>query len=909
MAAQPEAIIRAKLHRPPVAADYVCRKPLHDRLQQARHLPFILVSAPAGYGKSTLISHWLQSAGVPYSWLSLDEADSNLRVFISYFVAAVRAIRPAACQATQRWLQGDTLPDSHTLSGALSNDLDSLEKPFYLALDDYHHIHNPAVHDLLDHLLEHPPGGLRLVIMSRRDPPLSLAHLLARHQMTDIRMRDLQFTEAETAVFLRRAVGQGLDASVVKRLHQRTEGWPAALRLAALGLQHRGDVEWFCRGSIGHSRQLQEYMTGEFLAEQPPEARDCLCRISILDRFCAPLCRSVCHTRCGPEKCAIQQRATDQAVVGAGVLCIPLDDREQWFRYHHLFRELLQRTLADQLSPGEIAELHRRAAAWFEGQGLLDEAIRHALRGDGPEGAARLVARYRNEILKEERWHQLGQWLSSLPPGTGEDIPGFLILKAWYLENRGRFGDMYQLLDRLEQLLQTHPPDERSGRQIRGEIDALRSYQRYAEGKGTLAVAHAQRALEQLGPECLNQRGYALILLAAALQMVGEVERARRAVHEALADVSIPTPSTYHTRLMYSLCFVDWMAADIRALKRTAAQALQMSNELGLAESGQVGRYFVGIAAYQLNDLAEAEAALKPVVADPWLPRMEYFVHSALALAAVHQARGRPDEATATVDGVADFLLKLRNTSLLRFVDAFRAELALRQDRLAEALRWAEPFDPEPFSPIYQFYAPQTTLAKVLVARGGVTSATRVAQLLERMEAYLTKIHNRRFLIEILAIKALFHRAQGDLQAATRLLERAVSLAQPGGLVRVFVDLGEPMAELFERVEWKKQERPLATRIAAAFQTDLQAGTAEPGRRVPAAGGANPGLSNLLTRRELEMLHMLDERLSNKEIAARLHIAPATVKRHAENIYRKLDVSGRREAVEEARRLGLLDRT
>jgi LuxR family maltose regulon positive regulatory protein len=902
------SIIRTKLHRPPVAADIVCRPALHARLDAGRRVPLSLTAAPAGYGKSTVVSHWLETCGYPSAWLSLDETDSDLRVFVSYLVAAVQTVYPTACQDTLLQLQADELPSTKRLGGLLCNDLDAIGKEFILALDDYQRIRDSDVHELMDFLLEHPPRGLHLTIMSRRDPPLSLGSLRAGHRMIEIRMQDLEFTADETAAFLERAIGHSLGSSSLKDLQNKTEGWPVALRLAALALQHQNNAEEFLQGFGGDSRQLQEYLVAEILAHQSPDTCDCLCRTAILDRFCAPLCQSLCDTKCGPGECTLRDRTADQAFLGAGLLCIPLDDRQEWYRYHHLFQELLQRYLQEHLDATETASLHDRASRWFEEQGLLDEAIQHALKGSDPRSAGSLIARHRSEILNEEQWHRLDQWLRWLPPGTAEDNPELLLLKAWLLANRCRHAEAHEILDRIDELLVDCPPDVLTTQRIQGGVDSLRSFQRYAEGEGNLAVAHAEQALVQLPPEFLSERGYAIILLSAAHQMVGHLDQARQVVYDALADDAMPSRSAYHTRLLYSLCFVEWMAADLPALKRTATQGLEMSGEFGLLESSTVGRYFVGIVHYQQNKLSAAKASLVPVVTNPVVANSEYFAQCAFALASVYQACGQADEAAETAEFIVDYLLKVRNMEQLPLAQAFQAELALRQGRLAEALRWAQHYDPEPFVPLYRFYAPPLTLAKVLIAEGSQQSREQAADLLTRLETYLAKIHNTRFLIEVLALQTLLQETQGETPAALERLGRAVTLAQPGGCMRLFVDLGPRIAMLLERLELDQDGRRYIRKLMAAFRDDEHdrvGNSVEFAVVEEVATGPQPQL-NPLTKREVEILGMLAKRLTNKEIAGQLHISPATVKRHAESIYDKLGVRGRRQAVAKARELGIL---
>lgn len=901
-------IIRTKLHRPPVAADVVCRKVLHARLDEGRRFPLSLTSAPAGYGKSTVISHWLETCGCASAWLSLDETDSELRAFLRYVVAAVQTVSPAACQDTLAQLQTDDLPPTETLAGLLSNDLDAVKRPFILALDDYHHIRGTSVHELLNCLLEHPARNMHLTIMCRRDPPLSLGTLRAHHMMTEIRMWDLQFTEEETAAFLKHAIGRSVSTSALKHLQDKTEGWPVALRLAVLALQHRSDADEFIRGFGGDSRQLQEFLVAEILAHQSPDVCDCLCRTSILDRFCVSLCHSLCGMKCGSGECTLRDRTADQAFLGAGLFCIPLDDRQEWYRYHHLFQELLQRQLEQRREPTEIATLHERAANWFEEHGLLDEAFQHALKGNGPAEAGRLIARHRIEILNEEQWHRLDPWLRGLPPGTDEDNPELLMLKAWLLQNHGRYAEMFVVLDRVEELMEGIPLDDLTTRHIQGGVDALRSYQRYVEAEGNRSVEHAEQALVRLPPDALSERGFAVVLMSIAHQMVGDLGRARQVVYDALAKDSTPTHSTYHTRLLLALCFVEWMAADLPALKRAATHCLELGREFGLRESTAVGRYFVGIAQYQQDELSAAEASLLPVVTDPIVPNMKYLAQSAFALALVYQARGQPDKARETAEFIGDHMLKVRNTDQMALARAFQAELALRQGRLAEALKWAEQFDPNPFLPMYRFYAPQMTLAKALLAKRSKDGYEQADGVLTRLEEYLARTHNTRFLAEALALKALLRAAQGEKTAALDTLGRAIAFTQPGGAVRLFVDLGPQIAGLLNRLDVDEEGQRYVERILTACDGDRQArtgGTHEQTVQTEVPAGNQP-LRIGLTTRELEILGMLAKRLSNKEIAGQLHISPATVKRHAESIYDKLGVRGRREAAAKAREIGIL---
>ena len=480
---QAAPIIRTKLHRPLVTRDFVFRKTLQDRLDEGGHQPLTLVSAPAGYGKSTLVSHWLETRDGPSAWLSLDETDSDIRRFLCYVVAAVQTVFPEACAETTAQLEAEELAPLPVLAGCLSNDFDDIEEFLVLVLDDYHRINESAVHELVNPLLLHPTPRLQLVVISRRDPPLSLGVLRAHNSVAEIRMQDLKFTLADTAAFLEEAAGKTVSSTTLARLQQITEGWVTGLRLATLALKHRSDADAFLRGLTGSVRTIQDYLAEEILAQQLPAAQDCLIKTSILNCFCAPLCSAVCMAQCSAGEGTLCGNPFIRFLDDAGMLCVSLDEQGEWYRYHHLFQELLQRQLKARRTPNEIAELHRRAASWFEAQGLLEEAIHHALKADGPAEAGRLIVRHRSEILNGEQWYRLDLWLKRLPAEVVEKEPELLMLKAWLLQNHGSYPQAYALLDRIEELLADGECERCDTNRLRGGVNALRSRQRYDEGR------------------------------------------------------------------------------------------------------------------------------------------------------------------------------------------------------------------------------------------------------------------------------------------------------------------------------------------------------------------------------------------------------------------------------------------
>jgi LuxR family maltose regulon positive regulatory protein len=903
------SLIRTKLHRPPVAADHLHRQHLLERLEKNVGRPLTLVSAPAGYGKTTLMSCWLESCDVPSAWVSLDENDNELRMFLAYFLAAVQSIFPGAARETLAMLNAPELPSLRVLALSLINELDQIEKNFILVLDDYHVIHDKAVQDLLIELLKHPPGPMHLVMAARRDPSMPLTTHRARSQMTEIRVQDLRFSAEETAEFLQAALDTPIDGATASVLEEKTEGWATGLRLAALSLRNRSDLDRIMANIPEDNCYVTDYLLTEVLLNQPEDIREYLLATAVLNRFCAPLCDAVCVPGTYAWECKIGGPQFIKWLETSDLFVVPLDDSGQWFRYHRLFQELLRNHLKHKFSPDDIADLHKRAGAWFGENGLVEEALRHKLEGGDAEGAAQLVAQYRNEVMNQEQWHRLVRWMGILPPNIITKSPELLITQAWSFWNRMRLPEMAGVLDQVEPLLAAMSSESEKNRELQGELYAMRSLQYFlsAPCDGPRALDYARRAVTQIPRRQYSARGFAIIMLAMSLQMTGDSGRAHSVVLEALSEKEARR-TTQHTRLLMTLGFLQWAEADLIRLEQTTQEQLKLSMELELSESLQIARYFLGVYHYCRNDLGKAEQNLTAVAKATNVGNVFNFAHSAFALALVYQSQGRPSKAREVNQMVISHSLETGHAAMLQMAHAFEAELAVRQGNFAEANHWEKTFDPEPFRAAHRFYVPQLTMVKVLLAKGTSESQERAAVLLNRLHEFFTSIHNTRFLIDVLALQAILHDARGDELAALSVLERTITLAEPGGFIRPFLDLGPKMADLLNRQATQNIAVKYVGQIMAAFRSDemVAAPEATVGQPVYISGVMAQDLTASLTNRELEILTLLAQRLRNKEIADKLFISPETVKRHTINIYGKLNVHTRQEAVAKAQALGIM---
>jgi len=854
----------------------------------------------------------LEACDLPTAWLSIDETDNDLHLFLSYFLAAVQTLFPEVGQEIQTILKSQELPPLPVLTGRLINELDKIDQAFILTIDDYHVVQDKAIHELLEEILKHPPHAMHLVLASRIDPPLPLATLRAKGQMTEIRVRDLRFSRKETAEFLQQMLETTIEENTVAILEEKTEGWITGLHLAALSLRHEKDLKRVLIGLPDANRFVMDYFVAEILSQQPPAIQEYLLATSILNRFCASLCDAVCVPGALSGTREIHGEEFIKWMEKGNLFMISLDGEHQWYRLHHLFQQLLQRILKRRFSPDNIDTLHRQASAWFAENGLIEEALNYALKGGDTKAAVHLVVQHRHDIINKEHWHQLRRMTSLLPDNAIESIPELIILDAWLQWNQMQLTEMIKRLDQVEPLLAAMDPESTTTEELKGECNILRGIQYYMVGvpfDAQKVLDQAQQAIQRVPRHRINQRGLAVLLLGHAYQAVGNLKRAYSSVFEALSEKKLHNTS-YHGRLLTTLGMIHWLETDLTALKQIAQRMLNLGNKFDLPEAYGMAKYFLGISHYCRNELSLAKKELTPVVMDANKENIFSFSHSAFVLALTYQAQGRSVEANNAAELVVSYALETNNPSVLQIGHAFQAELALRQGNIAKAGRWASEFDPEPFRASNRFFLPQTLLGKVLLAQNTTESLQQAAGLLSRLQDFYIAIHSKRNLMDVLLLQALLHDAKGDEAEALSALKNAVKLAQVGGFIRPFLDLGPNMASLLHSLAEQNIAAKYVGKLLAGFKNEgtgyMQ--TEEDDKIVAPLAFMKQPLDESLTNRELEILALLAQRLSNKEIAEKLFISPATVKRHTINIYQKLNVNSRQEAAAKARVLGILSR-
>jgi LuxR family transcriptional regulator, maltose regulon positive regulatory protein len=900
MAAGPEhdVLLATKLHIPRRRPGFLARPRLTQRLADGTARELVLVCTPAGFGKTTLLADWARGGQRPVAWLSLDEADNDPVRFWRHVAAALDGALPGVAGRVTGLLEG-LRSGSFQAVATLVNELADSADEVVLVLDDYHLIQAQSVHGSLGFLLEHLPASLRLVVASRADPPLPLARLRARGQLTELRAGDLRFTPEEVAELLRTAVGSELPEAAVAALGDRTEGWVAGLQLAALSLRGRSDITAFVEGFSGSHRHVLDYLAEEVLDRQPEPLRAFLLETSVLGRLSGPLCDAV--TGRSDSQTLLEQ------VERANLFLVPLDEVRRWWRYHHLFGDLLRARL-NQEQPKRVPALHQAAAAWSERQGLVDDAIRHALAAGDAVWAARLIERHFDDLLRRSEDATLHRWLQALPAEVVRSRPRLCLAQALW----AWIGGHLEAVEPLVAAVAEEPYEPSVGRatslvaNVPAAIGTFRAGLACVQGDAERATRFGQQALAHLTDADRTLGSFARWYLAVAEWLRGRLPEAEQALAGLVAEQR-GAGERYFARLCYDLGQVQRAQGRLGAAVGTYQQALDAVG--GAARLlPPAGMALVGLAGV-LSERGELQAALDRATEGVGLWRQVSYglplVAGLATLARIRQAQGDAPGALEALAEAEHVGLSPTVVALLNPAPSTRARLALARGEAAEAARWVQDRGLGPDDQLsYPREREYLVLARVLLADHAPDQALG---LLERLHALAVGQGRIGSVIEIRALQALARHASGDEPAGLAALAEALTLAAPEGWLRVFVDEGAPMASLLGRL--LTTPRAVAVQVPPAFLDRLLEAFEQAGQAVlprSRRGAALPGLVAALSARELEVLQLLAAGRSNPEIAQELVITLDTVKRHVTHILNKLGAANRTQATTRARELGLL---
>lgn len=900
-------LLSTKLFIPRPRKNLVSRPRLVDHLNAGLDRKLTLIAAPAGFGKTTLLSEFISQSPRCVTWLSLDEADNDPTKFWAYFISSLQGLHANLGESALALLQSPQSSAITSIITALINDITMFRDAFVFVLDDYHVIDSQPVHEALNFMINHLPKNMHLIITTRIDPDLPLARLRVHDQLTELRANDLRFTPDETVVFLRRVMELDLSAEEIVALEARTEGWIAGLQIAALSMKGRDDISGFIRAFSGSHRHILGYLAEEVINQRPKGTLNFLLKTSILDRLCGPLCDAVTGSTGG--------QAILENLEHANLFITPLDNEGKWYRYHHLFAQVLQARL-QQNQPGLLATLHRRAGEWYETNKLVLEAVQHALSAGAVDRASRLIEQHRWTLLGRGEAHTLHRWLDELPIEKVREHPGLSLAVAWILslleqpENiEAHLLDAESALD----LAKSQAPQESAGgeRALRGEIATLRAEIALSQSKISQALALCRQALDLLPEDNTLMRGVATYFLGHSERRNGHMVEAEKAYIEA---------SEHGLRIdnlllaLHALAYLSGVQIAMGRLKdaaQTSQRILDITCErqrqtwpvAGLAYQG-LGQLY-----YEWNELDSAAVYLRQGIEyghRGGLTGLE--INSRSILAYTLQAQSDSQGADEMVKEIAVINHQNHHPVHIAQAAALEARLRLRQNHTEEAIRWAESaaLDINETEWPYSREIEYMTLARVLINQGNVEG---VDAMLDRRLQLAEADKRTGDMIEILIQKACCAYALSNDLQAFKSIERALILAIPEGFVRSFIDEGEKIQRLL--LDYQSSLSKKISDASGSESLRLLAYT----DKLLAAFSSTPGVEESkhvlllepLSERELDILRLIATGRTNKEIAEMLVIAVSTVKSHINNLYGKLGTQRRTQAISVARELGLLE--
>jgi LuxR family maltose regulon positive regulatory protein len=882
---QNKHLLQTKFYVPPIRSIQIARPRLTDLINRGLERALILVSAPAGYGKTSLVSSWLKETKIPSAWLSLDAGDNDPIRFLQYLLTTLLPIVPDIENDLFGMLQGIQPSQYENVINQLANELASVSDPCVLVLDDFHVIESEAVLKMLSYLLEHLPNQMHLVILTRTDPPLPLSRLRVRGQLLDIRADQLRFTLDEVAAFLNDSIGLSLSAKDLSAMERRTEGWIAGLQLAALSMQGSKDIHGFVSAFTGSHHYVMDYLAEEVLKLQPMEVSTFLLQTSILDRLCGPLCEFVVEAK--PAGNAVGQGMLER-LEEMNLFVIPLDDERRWYRYHHLFADVLRKRLEHQF-PELLPELHLRASQWYEKNGFIAESIQYAILAGNQERAAHLIEENGCLLLISGEVTTLLNWADAIE-FQSEAYPWLAIQKAWALALTGDLERVEPTLQVPEKLLAPLEPTDEVKTML-GTIAAARAQCANLRANTQLAAEYAQEAL-QLLPDCssISQsvRSVATSILGDANRINGNLEEAIQAYSEAIKIGR--EADNLHMVIIANSSIAD-ILMEQGQLHRAAdlyIQTLQMAVRPDGQRSPLAASIFasMGRLSYEWNRLDEAEEYIRQCME---LSRIwgdtgqQAYAHAIQAR--LEQARNNPEKAREAMRE-AEILIEEHSHSPHWSIQV-RSDLArvmLVQGNMEKPSQRIQKRNLKIKDEIsYQRESEYVLLLRILMARGDHGAAIILSnRLLQQAE----KTGQTGLKIEALILQALAHQGKKETGQAVTALERALTLAQPEGYVRLFLDEGETMTRLL----CQAQSRQVGSSYAGVLLSMIgkTSGMTQPSMQL---------LIEPLTTREVEVLTLIEAGCSNQDIANQFVISIPTVKRHISNIYAKLGVKSRTQAV------------
>ena len=889
-------MLLTKLHRPPLSHEHVFRFRLIDELNKNMYKPFSLVCAPAGYGKSMLVSSWLEEYKHPTAWLSLSNDDNDYRTFIIYLVASIQKIFPGKLEETEALVNAPELPSNKLIAHSLINELDQIQENYIIVLDDYHLIHNEAIHQLIDELLRYPPENLHLCMLTRRDPPIRIQNLRVHTRMIEIRMGELTFTEEEVIGLFFKLHGIKLQRSLAASLRKKTEGWITALQLISLASKNKPNIENELSSFTGDLNTLSDFLIEEILSGLSDDMKELLFSTALLDRYCLKLVKVCFEPKEGDNSDLLRTETLFDLLINSNFFLIPLDNKRKWFRYHHLFQKTLVKHLGSGFDAESIKRVHYLAAKWFEDEGLIDEALDHMVKSGKVEEAARIVKiNAHAEFLKNVG--KVETWLNKLPLVVKENSPSLQLIKAWLAFGEFHLEKIPPILEKVNILIQDTIPDP----QLSSELSFFRGNFQYWTGDTEGSLQSFDQSMNQCDQLPDHIKCNIELLRYMALQRKGHYDT-------IVIDLKsrINKSNKYSTiDIGYywgSLTFVHLLSGQLRSTLDTAVQMQMFTEKIGATFLINWSFYLQALANFQLFQLEKAYDHFAVISDKHYILDTMAVFDSKVSLALIHQLNGKSKEANKLIATAIDYAKEIGDPLSLLLVQSAQSRIALLQGDIQSAFQWIDTFkEPPSFAGMFFWQEiPHMTKAKVLIAKGTPECLQKAEEILITMLDIATSSNLHCQMVEINLLLSLALKKMEEEEASMEKLKASVILAEEYGFIRPFVEAGKSAMVLLNSLKEKG--------VALDFIDEIDHIIAKIAGKQETALHENIEVSEkiVLTQRELETLELLASGLRNKEIANALFVSEGTIKKHVYNMGQKFETSSRVDLLNRTRQLGLI---
>ncbi len=860
---------RAKFFRPTLGSDIVQREHLWKLLDEGADLPITLISAPAGYGKSTLVSSWLNQIDTPYIWISIEEADSNLHVFLKNFIRGLRQINHDFGIRLESLLASPQPTSIENLSLEFVNAIALLSKKINVVFDDYHLIQNQDIHNFISHYLKYPNRNFHLLLISRSDPSIKIQEYRQKGWLMDIRARDLVFKREEITEFLDSKKIEGLQDMDLEKIHRITEGWPTGLRLLTIQNGRSGAFK----------ERLNNYSSSDLLytgivksyLDKSPAMNDFVLMLSCLSHFNPDICD---HIISKVKLKVNNSRSIIDNLIADSFFIIPLDDRDHAFRFHDLIKGHLFKQLRSSWTPDKISTIHCAAADWYQEQNQPHLAIEQFIRGKEYSKGLRIFKNYRLQLHKEMNWSALEDIIKQFPESVAKDSLEIQLSKAWLLIYYGDVFEMFSKLDLLEQQLRN---TELHAVALEAEWKSLQVYKLYNISQDyDKCVEACSFAINHLPNEHVYALGYSWIFLGGALQIKRGTAEAVKRIKKGIAGIDNPTVNSHQWLV---ICYMYWISGEVELLIKSSKSLIDLGQRSNNLEALANGHNFCGIAYYARGDFKMAEASLLKFYELRYNTIAVIHIMGMVALCKCFYELSKETRLSAALDEMTKLIHLQKDNYFGQLLGVLKADISLRKGWDKLALGQISKLEKIPLVPLSNFYCPQITIVRILLSSKTKAEKAKADDLIGQLEEIIYRTKNARFLVDLLLLKSELEFSKGEKTLADGYLTKAIKQAHVNQIVSPFLEINSQLLEIAQDI--CKREFPAFYEVLRNIvktcrkDTDLQ----------------------LPSSRELEVLKLLKENLSNKQIANALYISEKTVKRHCGNLFKKLDVNNRREAV------------